>query len=211
MTSLGLSQGSDFFIHLIYDLFGLSRVTTQGQGCGYMAYLDNILIYSRREKGHLEMLDNAFKHLLKTRLKIKLSNCSFFKEQINYLDHLVSGMSTLPVTHSNEALMKIFSTPFEPLPLIEPVTNTPLEVKKVVITPNTERLVQAYDILHDPPTAQTGDDIKLALENASPTDIPQLEENLISQPELTPDKVIKVKTKLNVLQKYTVAHRLPQV
>ena len=38
-----------------------------------MAYLDDILIYSRTEKEHLEMLDNAFKCLLKAGLKIKLS------------------------------------------------------------------------------------------------------------------------------------------
>ena len=53
-------------------------VSMQGQGCGYMAYLDDILIYSRTEKEHLEMLDNAFKHLLKARFKMKLSKCSFF-------------------------------------------------------------------------------------------------------------------------------------
>ena len=36
------------------------------------------------------MLDKAFKCLLKAGLKMKLSKCSFFKEQIHYLGHLVS-------------------------------------------------------------------------------------------------------------------------
>ena len=72
-----------------------------------------------------------------------------------------------------------FSTPFEPLPPVVPVTHTSLEVNKVLITPDIERLMQAYDTLHNPPTAQTGDDVKLSLENMSPTKIPQLEENLM--------------------------------
>ena len=65
-------------------------------------------------------------------------------------------------------------------------------MNETAITPYIERLTQAYDTLHDPPTAQTGDDVKLSLENTSPTDIPQLEENLMSLLELTPDKVIKL-------------------
>ena len=74
----GLSQGPDFFIHLIYDLLGLNKTSTQGQGSGYLPYLDDILIYSRSEKEHLQILDKAFQCLLKARLKIKLSKCSFF-------------------------------------------------------------------------------------------------------------------------------------
>ena len=46
------------------------------------------------------------------------------------------------------------STPFEPLPPVEPVTHTPLEANEVVITPAIERLAQAYDTLYYPPTAQ---------------------------------------------------------
>ena len=78
----------------------------QGQGCGYMAYLDDILIYRRTEKKHLEMLDNAFIQLLTAGLKIKLSKCSLFKEQIHSLGHVVSGTSILPLADKIEALMK---------------------------------------------------------------------------------------------------------
>ena len=79
----------------------------QGQGCGYLAYLDDVLIHSRTEKEHLEMLENTLEHILKAGLKIKLSKCSFFKEQINYLGHLVSGMSIIPLADTIEALMKL--------------------------------------------------------------------------------------------------------
>ena len=72
-----------------------------------MVYLEGIQIYSRAEKEHLEMPDNALKCLFKAGLKIKLSKCSFFKEQTHYLGHLVSGISILPLTGKIEALMKL--------------------------------------------------------------------------------------------------------
>ena len=98
----------DFFIHCIYyDLFGLDKTSNQGQGFRHLAYLDNILIYSKTEKEHLQMLDKAFKCLIKARLKIKLSKCSFFMEQIHYLGHLSSGTSILPLGNKIEALMKL--------------------------------------------------------------------------------------------------------
>ena len=59
------------------------------------------------EKEHLEMLNNAFECLSKAAFKIKLSKCSFFKEQIHYLGHLVSCTSILQLTHKIEALMKL--------------------------------------------------------------------------------------------------------
>ena len=71
--------------------------------------------------------------------------------------------------------------------------------------------MQAYDTLHNPPIAQTGDDIKLSLKNASLTDIPQLEEKLMFLPELTPDKEIKLQKSDVFCKKYTTAHRLQQV
>ena len=42
-----------------------------------MTYLDDILIYSRTQKEHVEMLDNAFNQLLTAGLEIKLSKYSY--------------------------------------------------------------------------------------------------------------------------------------
>ena len=103
----GLSQDLDFFICLINDLIGLNKISSQGQGAGYMAYLDDILIYSRTEKEHLEMLGKAFKCLLKAKLKIKLSKCLFCREQIHYFGLIVSGTSIFPLADKIEALMKL--------------------------------------------------------------------------------------------------------
>ena len=52
--AFGLSQGPVFFIHLMYDFFGFDEVSTQGQGSGYMTYLDDILIFNRTKKEHLK-------------------------------------------------------------------------------------------------------------------------------------------------------------
>ena len=73
------------------------------------------------------------------------------------------------------------------------------------VTSDIERLAQAYDILHNSAIAQTGIDIKLSLETASPADIPQLEENLASLPELTPEKMIKLQ-KSDVFGKNILQH-----
>ena len=52
--------------------------------------------------------------------------------------------------------------------------------------------MQTYDELHDLPPGHANYDIKLSLENASPTDIPQLEHHLISLPELTLENIAKL-------------------
>ena len=79
----------------------------QGQASGYSAYLDDILIYSKTEKEYPQGMEKAFKCLMKAKLKIILTKFSFFKEQIHYLGHLVSGTSILPHANKIEALMKL--------------------------------------------------------------------------------------------------------
>ena len=56
-----------------------------------MGYLDDIIIYSRSEKEHLEHLEEIFTRLKTAGLKLKLEKCCFFKKHIQYLGHLISA------------------------------------------------------------------------------------------------------------------------
>ena len=48
-----------------------------------MGYLDDIIIYSRSEKEHLEHLEEIFIRLKAAGLKLKLEKCCFFKKHIH--------------------------------------------------------------------------------------------------------------------------------
>ena len=53
-------------------------------------YLDDIIIFSRTWKEHLEHLEEVFKQIKHADLKIKCSKCKFFKAKAHYLGYLVS-------------------------------------------------------------------------------------------------------------------------
>ena len=63
-----------------------------------MAYLDDIIIFSRNEKEHLKHIEIIFQKLKAAGLKLKESKCDFFKREIHYLGHLISdeGIHPLP-------------------------------------------------------------------------------------------------------------------
>ena len=46
-----------------------------------MGYLDDIIIYSRTEKEHLEHLEEIFGRLRAAGLMLKLEKCSFFNKK----------------------------------------------------------------------------------------------------------------------------------
>ena len=60
-----LLQGPDFFIRLIYDLFGLDKSSHTSPGSGYLTYLDDISIYTRMEDEHLDMISKVYEDLQK--------------------------------------------------------------------------------------------------------------------------------------------------
>ena len=85
-----LAQAPAYFQKLINDVL---------KGCNFvMGYLDDIIIYSRSEKEHLEHLEEIFIRLKAAGLKLKLEKCCFFKKPIQYLGHLISadGIKPLP-------------------------------------------------------------------------------------------------------------------
>ena len=63
-----------------------------------MLYLDDIIVFSKTPKEHLEQFQGVFNKLAKAGLKLKPSKCEFFKSNITYLGHIVSvaGIKTDP-------------------------------------------------------------------------------------------------------------------
>ena len=83
-----------------------------------MGYLDDIIIYSRSEKEHLEHLEEIFTRLKKAGLKLKLEKCCFFKKHIQYLRHLISADGIQPLPEKLESIAKM------------PAPKNPKEVKQ---------------------------------------------------------------------------------
>ena len=61
-------------------------------------YLDDIIVFSRTPEEHIHRLRAVFEKLKAAGLKLKPSNCDFFKKEIKYMGHVVSeqGVSTDP-------------------------------------------------------------------------------------------------------------------
>ena len=101
----GLAQAPTYFQKLINDVL---------KGCNFaMGYLDDIIIYSRSEKEHLEYLEEIFTRLKAAGLKLKLEKCCFFKKHIQYLGHLILADGIQPLPEKLESIAKM-SAPRNP-------------------------------------------------------------------------------------------------
>ena len=63
-----------------------------------VAYLDDILVYSRNERQHIEDVKNVLEALQGARLWLKPKKCHFHKTEVTYLGYQVStiGISMSP-------------------------------------------------------------------------------------------------------------------
>ena len=61
-----------------------------------LIYLDDLIVFLRTAEEHLHWLCVVFEWLREYNLKLKLSKCSHFKEEINYLAHQVSKQGVQP-------------------------------------------------------------------------------------------------------------------
>ena len=83
-----------------------------------MAYLDDIIIFSRNECKHLQHIKIIFQKLIDAGLKQKESKCDFFKKEIHYLGHLISSGGIHPLPHKLDTIHN------------KPRPKTPKEIKQ---------------------------------------------------------------------------------
>ena len=69
-----------------------------------LIYLDNLIAFLQTTEGHLHQLCVVFDQLKEYNLKLKLSKCSLFKEEINYLAHRVSKQGVWPSNANLKAI-----------------------------------------------------------------------------------------------------------
>ena len=58
--------------------------------CYCIIYLDDAIVFSKTLEEHVFRLKAAFEKLKQVGLKLKLSKCEFFRQELTYLGHVVS-------------------------------------------------------------------------------------------------------------------------
>ena len=53
--------------------------------------MDNLLIYSQTEEEHIKHLQPVFEKFIEVGIKLKMSKFEFFRNEIEYVRHLMSG------------------------------------------------------------------------------------------------------------------------
>ena len=71
-----------------------------------LIYLDDLIVFLQTADEHLHRLHVVFDWLREYNLKLKLSKCSLFKEEINYLAHWVSKQGVQPSDVNLRAITK---------------------------------------------------------------------------------------------------------
>ncbi|XP_041967264.1 uncharacterized protein K02A2.6-like [Alosa sapidissima] len=88
----GLCNAPSTFQRLMERIFGDQSFQS------LLLYLDDIVIFSSSFHQHVQRLQLVLSRLKEHNLKLKLSKCNFFKEEVQYLGHVISasGVATDP-------------------------------------------------------------------------------------------------------------------
>ena len=73
-------------------------------------YLDDILIYSDDEKGHVQHVTKVLKALDEHNLRLKLKKCEFHKTKVDFLGYTV-GVNGVQMSDEKIAIIKNWPTP----------------------------------------------------------------------------------------------------
>ena len=64
-----------------------------------IAYLDDIIIFSKTPQEHLSHIRKVFEKLRSGKLSMKMSKCNFFSKKIQYLGHILSASDSYHLGH----------------------------------------------------------------------------------------------------------------
>ena len=92
----GLAQALGYFQELMTGILKDFNFT--------IAYLDDIIIFSKTSQEHLLHIRMVFETLKLANLSMKKSKCSFFSKEIQYLGHILSPTSIRPLTAKTHAI-----------------------------------------------------------------------------------------------------------
>ena len=141
MVPFGLAQAPAYFQALINKVLkGLHKFA--------VAYLDDIIIFSKDEEEHLEHLRIIFQRLKEAGLKLKRSKCDFMKTQIQYLGHLISSSGIQPLPEKLGSIKNM------------PAPRSPKEVKQFLgLAGYYHKFVPRFSDLSRPLTRLTRKDV----------------------------------------------------
>ncbi|KAG1933989.1 interleukin-1 receptor accessory protein-like 1-A [Pimephales promelas] len=88
----GLSNGPSTFQRL------MERIFSDESFQSVLLYLDDVIVFSSTVDQHLERLEKVLQRFQHHGLKVKLSKCCFFQQEVRYLGHVISseGVATDP-------------------------------------------------------------------------------------------------------------------
>ena len=69
-----------------------------------IAYLDDIIIFSKTLQEHLSHIRKVFEKLQSAKLSMKMSKCNIFSKEIQYLGHILSATGILPLPSKTHAI-----------------------------------------------------------------------------------------------------------
>ena len=81
----------------------LMEVTLQGLTNAYV-YLDDILLFSKNEQEHVQLLTEVFKRLEKNHMPLSVDKCTFGQSSVEYLGYRVDATGIKPLQRKLEAL-----------------------------------------------------------------------------------------------------------
>ena len=135
---MGLCNAPATFQKLMYKVLGtlLWKVS--------MAYLDDIIIFSKSVDDHATHLDAVLSKLKQAGLKIKLPKCEFGKERLQYLGHVVDGRGVSPDPENLKAVYEF------------PVPKTPKEVMRFLgLAGYYRRFIESFSTISKPLSSLT--------------------------------------------------------